>query len=667
VSAVSVGGARRAPSAWWAGSTSLALLAGAAWVRHPAVPYLVVCGAATALTAGQTLGRRRTAARVAAIALIGFCGLAGTGQVVLARIERAWPTVSADMTRHSTFVMQRELSRLSGDLARDAARALDAPSAPAAAFSWVAGRARGPGDRGVVLYRSGRAVAWAGRVVAPIDSTGTPLSIVRSPFYVALQATARRGPDRATATALLHADPPADRVAQPLDDEIAARTGVDSFAFVMPAAESATLGDADQVATLVSDGSPILAMRAVPPRSDEARLREMERTTSRGALLLALAVVAFVAAEWRPRAAIWWRRVVALMVPVVALAIVPLNAFSNASRLFDPTYFFSPVGGPYTASVGALGVTGAIVLLAGLAAARARFRLRPPWAAFGVAVATSIGAPLALRYVAVGITPPSAATPLTVWVGWQIALALGMTALLAGAVVAARGALGTSAGLPPGIAAALAALAATLGPVLWTVSTGWPVWYWALWCAAATAASFSRRTRWGVMPAAVVAALASSVVVWGTTAEKRAILAERDLAGLAIPDPEAVTLLDRLGAEIATHPAPTSRADLLRRFAESDLAAAGYPVRLSISSRRGVEVVSLALTRFDIDTPVVAAVTRTARMRDSIVLTAVAGFPGVQLILAVPEADGEVTTVVVAPQTRFITENAFAVLVGLAP
>ena len=134
-------------------------------------------------------------------------------------------------------------------------------------------------------------------------------------------------------------------------------------------------------------------------------------------------------------------------VPLATLAAVPLNAFSNASRLFDPTYFFSPVGGPYTASVGALGVTGAIALLAALAAARAPFRFRPAWLAPPIAVAISVGALVALRYVAGGITLPATEVPLSLWVGWQVALALGTTALLVAAGVAARGVFGPTRGL----------------------------------------------------------------------------------------------------------------------------------------------------------------------------------------------------------------------------
>ena len=211
----------RAPTPWWTVSTAIALLAGAAWLRDPAVPYLAVCGAATVATVVQTLGRRRLGARVSAIALIGFCALAADGQWTLGRIDRAWPTTVARITSHSTAAMQRELAELAQGLTHDASRALRAPASPADAFRWLAPLARGSGDRGIVLYRGQGPVAWAGRVGAPVDSSGAPFAVVRTPFYVVLQATATRGPDRAIATAVLHADPPGDRLSEPLDDAVA--------------------------------------------------------------------------------------------------------------------------------------------------------------------------------------------------------------------------------------------------------------------------------------------------------------------------------------------------------------------------------------------------------------------------------------------------------------
>jgi signal transduction histidine kinase len=620
-----------------------------------------------ATVAAVWIGRRQRALGpvVAVLALVAFCALATVGQVALDRVVRSWDVTAAAITRHSAAVMHDELTALASDLRNNAANALDAPANPAGAFAWLAPLARGDGERSVVLSRDGHPVAWSGTLRTAPDTSGAPFAVVRTPFYVALQATVRRGTARAVAVALLHAEPPADRLSRPLDETIAERTGVDGFALMPPSAGAPPIGD-DAPAAFEPAGVPLATVRPIPPQLEEAAERVTERAQANGALAFAVALVGFLIAEWRPRRSAPVRRLVALAVPLAALAIVPLNAFSNTSRLVDPTYFFSPVGGPYTASVGALGATSAIALLAAFAAARARARLRPRWLAAAIALVASIGAPFAVAYVAGGITPPGAAVPLTLWVGWQIALALGAAALLVGASVAARSALAERQGLPPIAPIIAAAAAAVLGPILWVAPAGWPLWYALPWCVAGAAAAFARGSRWRVFLSALVAALGSAVVVWGTTAQKRIVLAERDLAGLAVPDPNAVALLDRFGTELAAAPPPVSRADLLHRYARSDLAAADYPVRLAVRSGSGAPGVALELARFDIDTVLVAAIASEALATRAIVLTEAAGSPGVQLVLAVP-ANGSVTTVVVAPQTRLIAANAFAPLLGLAP
>jgi signal transduction histidine kinase len=603
---------------------------------------------------------------IGVLALAAFCALATAGQLALDRVEQSWDVTVAAITRHSATVMHDELTALASALRDNATTALDAPSDPAAAFASLAPLGRGDGERSVVLFRDGRAVAWAGTLRTVPDTSSAPFAVVRTQFYVALQATVSRGPDRAVAVALLHAEPPADRLSRPLDESVATRTGVDGFALAPPSAGSTTAADST-AAAFEPAGVSLATVRPIPPQLGEATERATEQAQSNCGLAFAVALVGFLVAEWRPRRSTPARRLVALAVPLAALAIVPLNAFSNASRLVDPTYFFSPVGGPYTASVGALGATGALALLAALAAARARVRLRPRWLAATIALVASVGAPFAVAYVAGGITPPGAAVPLTLWVGWQIALAVGAAALLVGAAVAARSALGEGRGAPPLAAIAIAVGAAIIGPILWIAPGGWPTWYAVPWCLAGAAAAFARGRRWTVIPAAIVAALGSAVVVWGTTAQKRVVLAERDLAGLTVPDANAFTLLDRFGAELAEGRAPMSRADLLHRYARSDLAGADYPVRLSLRPSDGRPGVTLELARFDSDTDVVAAVAAESRIRDAPMLTEAAGSPGVQLVLAVPDANGTVTTVVVAPQTRLIAPNSFAPLLGLAP
>ena len=642
------------------------MLAAAGWLQAPAIPYLLVCAAATA--AATWIGRRQRALgpATAGLALIIFCALATAGQMALDRVVRSWDVTSAAITRRSAAVMHDELTTLASDLRTSATTALDAPADPAAAFAWLEPLARGDGERSIVLSREGRPVAWSGTLRTIPDTSDAPFAVVRTPFYVALQATVRRGTSRAVAVALLHAEPPADRLSRPLDETVAERTGVDGFALLPPSAGALSMADSTPAA-FEPAGVPLATVRPIAPQFEEATERVTERAQNNCALAFGVALIGFLVAEWRPRRAALVRRLVALAVPLAALAIVPLNAFSNTSRLVDPTYFFSPVGGPYTASVGALGATSAIALLAALAAARGRWRLRPRWLAATIALTASIGAPFAVAYVAGGITPPGAAVPLTLWVGWQIALALGAAALLVGASVAARSALADRQGLWPIASIAIAGGAAILGPILWVAPEGWPAWYALPWCVAGAAAAFTRGSRWRVFLSALVAALGSSVVVWGTTAQKRIVLAERDLSGLAVPDANAVALLDRFGNELASAPPPVSRADLLHRYARSDLAAADYPVRLAVRPANGQPAVTLELARFDTDTGLVAAIATEALAGRAIVLTEAAGSPGVQLVLAVPAFNGSVTTVVVAPQTRLIAANSFAPLLGLAP
>jgi two-component system, NtrC family, nitrogen regulation sensor histidine kinase NtrY len=622
--------------------------------------------AATVATAWIGRRQRSFGPLVAGLALVIFCALATTGQVALDRVVRSWDVTSAAITRHSAAVMHDELTALASDLRNSATAALDAPSDPAGAFAWLAPLARGDGERSIVLSRASRPVAWSGTLRIIPDASGEPFAVIRTQFYVALQATVRRGADRAVAVALLHAEPPADHLSRPLDETVAERTGVDGFALIPPSAGTSVTGDSTP-ASFEPGGVPLVMVRPIAPQLEEATERVTERAQNNGALAFGVALVGFLVAEWRPRRSALARRLVALAVPLAALAIVPLNAFSNTSRLVDPTYFFSPVGGPYTASVGALGATSAIALLAALAAARSRWRLRPRWLAAAIALLASIGAPFAVAYVAGGITPPGAAVPLTLWVGWQIALALGAAAVLVGASVAARSALADWQGLWPIAPIVLAAAAAILGPILWVAPGGWPAWYALPWCLAGAFAAFARGARWRVFLAGLVAALGSAVVVWGTTAQKRIVLAERDLAGLAVPDPNAVALLDRFGNDLQSAPPPVNRADLLHRYARSDLAAGDYPVRLAVRPAAGRPAVTLELARFDTDTGLVAAIAAEAIATRGPVLSEAAGSPGVQLVLAVPAPDGSVTTVVVAPQTRLIAPNSFAPLLGLAP
>ncbi len=647
------GGAR---SSWWSAAAAIAVLLAARWLRAPDLPYLVATVCATVATLALAAPRRgpgTSAARAASVLLTAFALAGMAGQYALWRIDQFWPAVSQDVVARAQGTAQQALGRLSASLTRTATRALDAPSDPPAAFDAVRrvlGQAVDP-ERGIVLYRNGGPVAWAGTIrTPPSDAPG--LSVTWSDFYVTLQAAVTRGASRAVATVLLHADPPADRLSMALDEVITRRTGVSGLAFNR------------------AGGDTLVTVEPIAPRVDVARPAAIERARRRGVALLALAVIAFIGAEWYPRAPLG-RRLAALLLPVAVIAIVPLNTLSNLSAVFDPTYFYSTIGGPLTASIGALALTSAVAALGALALVQAGVRVRSRPLAAAIAVAVSAATPYFVRELAEGITSPGSGVPVELWIVWQLTLALAGVALLCVAVVAGRSALRTSRGAAPGVAIALAVIAAVLGVLLWRPPTvaGWPAAYIGLWIAAAAAAAFASGTRPRITTVTVVAGCGAALLIWAENAERRVALAERDVAGLTTPDSNAIVLLQRFGADLAAAPAPRSRADLLKLYSRSDLAAGGYPVALSAWSPAGDTIATLQLARFETLGQRVAQAVNAASAADTSVMIGAAASQGTQLILAVPEGSGPahaVTAVVVAPATRLIAESPEARLFGLA-
>jgi hypothetical protein len=107
----------------------------------------------------------------------------------------------------------------------------------------------------------------------------------------------------------------------------------------------------------------------------------------------------------------------------------------------------------------------------------------------------------------------------------------------------------------------------------------------AFWLAAAwlLRIAMGRRPMVELRSAAVIALACGAVatfIVWTKTTEQRLQLAMRDVAALQRTDAEATQLLTRFGAELSDFDSAGTRADLLKRYARSDLAAAGLQVSL---------------------------------------------------------------------------------------
>jgi signal transduction histidine kinase len=666
--------------ALWLATGAVAVLTAAQWLRTPSVPYLVGTIVATAFTLGASVrfgARRRWSAGFIA-AMTAFAIAAAIAQRSVARIDHTWDAYRAEIEFGAAEKLERGLLATAAELTDVARRALDAPTDPSAAFEalsslaervhgtrWWQRSSNGLGERGVAVYRDGRPVAWAGTTRVAVDTLEARLGAVFSPFYLTLYATAIRGNVRAVATALVHADPPADRLAQALDAAVARESGVRGYEY-QPAAQAPS-----GFTMFASRTDTLFGARPAPVTPSEARLRAVEEATRRGAVLLALALAFLLIGAWS-RPSPLPQRLVCVVTAVAAVALVPLNpTFSSVTRLFDPVVYLAPLGGPLTASVGALMLTSGLVLLGLLAVLRSATRVRSRWVAlFGVLAIAGIG-PFLLRDLARGISPPPWGVTSGLWLAWESALFLAGVAILLAGVSAGQALLGRARGLSPAIAPAFAAVAAVVAPLLWRSPGEWPDWYPAMWILAIGALALARRSRGFVLTAAVVAGCGAATLVWGTVAKKRVELAERDVAGLSTPDSLAEGLLSRMARELEQGPPPTSRADLLDRYVRSDLDDAGYSAELTTwrwTEDDGLRTdASLVLSEFQQELLEVAGVVAEARRTGAPVMRAGRGASGAHLVLAVPHGYGQITSVAVPPRTRLIRDDPFSALIGLAP
>jgi len=642
-------------------AAALAVLASAWWLRDPGVRYLAAAAAATGLTAALSVrlapAVRRWAFGFTALAVV-FVVLAAGTQRSLTRIAADWTAYRASRLARGGAALTVELEATATVLRRAAERALDAPGEERPAFNAL--RVLAPdAAHGVVLYDSGQAVAWAGRVFAATDSLTAPLGVVTGPFYATLYASARRGRRTAVATMVVHAEPPADSLTSPLDQRVARAEGLHGFAL---------LGARDRTdegaAVFVAGRDTLLRARPVAPEAEEARLIETDRARTRGLPLLAVALLALIAAAWSQGKAIGWR-LAPLGVAFAAVAVAPLSALSSRSVLFDPTVYYAPNGGPFTANAGALGMAGVLVLLALLLALRARQPAR--WLSPFVALVIAGTGPFLMRALARGVSPPPSGVTTTLWIAWEVTLFLAATTLLVAAAAAGLGALGKARVIPAWVAPLLAALGAAAGSIVLEPPGDWPQWYTVVWMATVIALALSRPHKRYVLAAAVVAACGAATLTWNAGVRGRTALADRDLDELESPDPDVTALLSRFGAELAAAPASLSEAELLRAYVRSDLVGAGFPVVLTHWRAEGEPIAQVALDPIVVPAGALRSLMASAQRSGHPLVQQVLGSPGVLTVLAVPTPGGGATTVTVAPRTRLIPDDPYMPLLGLTP
>ena len=648
----------------WLVSGAAALIAGALWLRVPSVPYLAYTSAATVITllllpAVERSTRSRATVYVAL--LVCFSTVAARTQLSVWRVDNEWLAYRNALRHTAARVARDVLEREISALRIVARRSLDAPVDRAAAFRALEPLGAAASERGVVLYRGETPVAWAGQIRTPTADAVRPVDATFTDVYLVLRATAIRGADHAVAVSLVHAEPPADSIAHPLDVLIARRLGVPGFEYSLPGASAAA--DAEVIR---ADRIPVLVVAASSLTPAAVRLRLIEEGRVWCGLALALALAALIATAWR-RSQRLRGRLGVLAAGLAAVALAPFNDFSNETRLFDPAVYFASFGGPFTANMGALLATAALVLLAILTVQRARPLLRSRRWTFLILLAMVALAPFLLRNLARGISAPVWGTSIILWLAWQGTLFLSAMVILVATITLGRALVGHARGISPAAGPAIAMTAALLGPLLWRAPSGWPDWYVALWVAAIGLLALARRTRLFLIAATIVAGTGASTLVWGATARRRAELGARDVAGLLSPDAEAATLATRLGARLAAGDAPKSRIQLLQILATSELAAAGYPTHLAAWKGRDTLVATLAPAPFGERWDDIAALAEVARVTRVPQVATSRGAPGVHVEIAVPHEGGGVTTIVAAPRSRLIPDSPFGALIGLRP
>ena len=648
-------------------SVLLAIVALARWLRTEEPAALLVAGAglASAALLARTLDRPRRAALVTLAALAITLGIATAetrGLRDLARAGEAWALAARN----------RDVSRVAdgiAEAAREAARAATQSATTGVPSLPVVDGA----ETGVVLYRDGQPVARGGQARVPLPPGPDGVSLERTAFHDALIArhsrTTAEGITTAVATVLLSAAPPADRFARALIPQLTSREVVPSLRLDTPSlAFPLDTSDLTRRAVRATpDTTTVLVVSAAPRSLEEAALSARQRARVRTVVPLAIAALAALVVGWR-RPARLRERLLVVTVLLVTLGLVPLGALSNVSPLFNAANYFAPVGGPFTANIAALTMAAALSLLALFRVLRSTRFVAQRRPAIGLVLGIAALGPFALRDLARGISFPPSGPSVGLWMSWQLAIALAAAGVLVAGASVGQAVLGQRRGLPSFIAPMLAALAALAAPLLWRAPGEWPTWYPALWIAAIGALAFVRRSGALVAAAAFVAGCGAVTLTWGATTRNRMQLAERDVPRLGVIDEGAYPLLARFLETLSAQRVAPDRATLLRRFADTELARAGYPARLAIwqPEQTDAPTTSIALAAIGDNANVQGQLASLVRAERAVQLYAADDGPFTMLVGAVPFADSAVVTVAVPPRTWLLAPDPFARLTGVA-
>jgi two-component system nitrogen regulation sensor histidine kinase NtrY len=653
----------------WLVTAWLALAALATWQRNPGWPMLMLSLAATVASAWfvHTVRTPRIWAigTVAALAV----GLAMGAQeaITLNKIAAHWPEYAESQRSLRATRVAARMNEIAPTLMTAAVEAVDRAGIAGDSIQLKLPET-GRTESALVLFTDGRPVSHVGQTHVPLTPGPPGMSLVRTPFYTAVVARATGNDKRhqAVAAALLSSAPPADRFTRSLVQDVISN-GDPAEVEILPPNDA--LAPVDAAERRVNSGASGFAriVVTIPTQAISSELA-LQHALVRTSIPLAIAAVLILVTSWR-RPARTRERLFVVVALLAAVALVPLGNLSNVSGVFDPSNYFVALGFRLTANVAALILTSALSLCGLFLVLRSPKLAYPRRVAVLIVLVTAVAGPFAIRALARGITlsPNGASTRL--WMAWQLALALSGASILLLGISAGQVAMGKHRGLPSWIAPAIACSAALLAVPLWQAPGTWPTWYPLLWIVAVAALAFVRRSFALVVGVAMVAGSGAVTLTWAANVRTRMHLAEVDVSRLAAVDDDARRFLDEFAHDLHDEVDTPREADaLLRRYAISDLSAAGYGARIARwipgSPKTPVTVVSLVTVTDSMDTQ--SGMAALARQSGNIELRSVQNGAFAMLVAAIPYSDGSVTTVMVPPKTNLASRDTYAALTGLA-
>ncbi len=581
--------------------------------------------------------------------LAGVAGAVGLTQRRLTLIEDAWPAQREARVEAASGRLRGDLHEAFQLAERLAARAVEvADGAQEVAFSRLHGLIPQSGvESGVaILDPNGSPRAWAGRQRLRPLATGDSLAVRTTGYYLVLE-TRRHSPGGRLAVAgvLIWAHPAVADRSRSLAELFRQRTEVGLEVYA-PGAAPDSRNVFDYTEPTTAGDRLLFSTEPVPPTQAEAR--DIAAASGARVLvwLLLLLVGLGVALGQSPST-----RLLALPAGAWLAVRAPIRAALGVHSPFSSTTYFLPLLGPVTSSAAALGLTGALVVVAALLW-RPRGRWRVPRAAAGWLLAALM--PPTVVLLGRGITPVAAGASLSLWIAWQLALflpAAGM--LLMGRAMQEGEAAGRI--LTPVIAGAAAALAGAGALVLWTPADGLPAWYPLLWIPLAIAVTLPASRRRAFAAIALVAGTLTAAVTWSEAVEGRLRLAERDVAHLGrVEDAAVPPLLASFETRVAAIPRVSLQSRMYTLWVRSPLAAERYPARLTLWTPAGAQLAELPLDQIGVPDSALARMVRELPPAEERAVERFDGVPGVHYVLVARLDTASVLTVAIGPRSTLV-------------